>query len=60
MFILETKSGEEMLVNLPWNTLYVNQSAHSGQELTLVGKRSVKISNQETDGTSALSYIIYE
>ena len=60
MLILETKSGEEMLVNLPGNTLYVNQSAHSGQELTLVGKRSVKISNQETDGTSALSYIIYE
>ena len=28
MFILETKSGEEMLVNLPGNTLYVNQSAH--------------------------------
>lgn len=49
-----------MLVNLPGNTLYVNQSAHSGQELTLVGKRSVKISNQETDGTTALSYIIYE
>lgn len=60
MFILETKSGEEMLVNLPGKILYVNQSAHSGQELTLVGKKSVKISNQETDGTTALSYIIYE
>ncbi len=60
MFILETKSGEEMLVNLPGKTLYVNQSAHSGQELTLVGKKSVKISNQEADGTMSLSYIIYE
>ena len=60
MFILETKSGEEMLVNLTGKTLYVNQSAHSGQELTLVGKKSVKISNQEADGTMSLSYIIYE
>lgn len=60
MFILETKSGEEMLVNLPGKTLYVNQSAHSGQELTLVGKKSVKISNQETDGSTSLSYIIFE
>ena len=60
MFILETKSGEEMLVNLPGKTLYVNQSAHSGQELTLVGKKSVKISNQEADGTKSLSNNIYE
>lgn len=60
MFILETKSGEEMLVNLPGKTLYVNQSVHSGQELTLVGKKSVKISNQEAEGTTSLSYIIYE
>lgn len=60
MFILETKSGEEMLVNLPGKTLYINQDAHSGQELTLVGKKSVKISNQETDGNTSLSYIIYE
>lgn len=60
MFILETKSGEEILVNLPGKTLYVNQSAHSGQEITLVGKKSVKISNQEAEGTMSLSYIIYE
>lgn len=60
MFILETKSGEEMLVNLSGKILYVNQSAHSGQELTLVGKKGVKISNQEADGTMSLSYIIYE
>ncbi|MDE7359148.1 MAG: hypothetical protein K2N39_06940, partial [Lachnospiraceae bacterium] len=60
MLILETKSGEEMLVNLPGRILYVNQSAHSGQELTLVGKKSVKISNQEAEGTMSLSYIIYE
>ena len=60
MLILETKSGEEILVNLPGKTLYVNQSAHSGQEITLVGKKSVKISNREADGTMLLSYIIYE
>lgn len=60
MLILETKSGEEMLVNLPEKVLYVNQSAHNGQEITLSGKKSVKISNQEADGTTALSYIIYE
>lgn len=60
MLILETKSGEEMLVNLPGKTLYINQSAHSGQELTLVGKKSVKISNQEEQGITSLSYIIYE
>lgn len=60
LVVLETKSGEEMLVNLPGKTLYVNQSAHSGQELTFVGKKSVKISNQEAEGTTSLSYIIYE
>ena len=60
MIILETKSGEEMLVNLPGKTLYINQSAHNGQEITLVGKKAVKISNQEEAGTVSLSYIIYE
>lgn len=58
--VLETKSGEEMLVNLPGKTLYINQSAHSGQNVTFVGKKSVKISNQEEEGARALSYIIYE
>lgn len=60
LIVLETKSGEEMLVNLPGKTLYVNQSAHNGQEITLVGKKAVKISNQEEAGTTSLSYIIYE
>lgn len=60
MIVLETKSGEEILVNLPGKTLYINQSAHNGQELTLVGKKGVKISNQEEQGTTSLSYIIYE
>lgn len=62
MIILETKSGEEMLLNLPGKTLYINQSAHSGQEVTLVGKKSVMIRNQEEEGEGAslLSYIIYE
>ncbi len=58
--VLETKSGEEILVNLPGKTLYTNQSAHSGQDVSFVGKKSVKISNQEEEGARALSYIIYE
>lgn len=60
LVILETKSGESMLVNLPGKTLYTNQSAHTGQDVTFVGKKSVKISNQEEEGARALSYIIYE
>lgn len=60
LIVLETKSGEEMLVNLPGKTLYINQGAHNGQEITLVGKKAVKISNQEEAGTTSLSYIIYE
>lgn len=60
LIVLETKSGEEMLVNLPGKTLYINQDAHIGQEITLVGKKAVKISNQEEEGTTSLSYIIYE
>lgn len=60
LIVLETKSGEEMLINLPGKTLYINQGAHNGQEITLVGKKAVKISNQEEAGTSSLSYIIYE
>lgn len=60
LLVLETKSGEEMLVKLPGKTLYTNQSAHSGQDVTIVGKKSVKISNQEEEGVRALSYIIYE
>ncbi len=60
LIVLETKSGEEMLVNLPGKTLYVNQGAHNGQEITLVGKKAVRISNQEEAGTTSLSYIIYE
>ncbi len=60
LIVLETRSGDEMLVNLPGKTLYINQGAHSGQEITLVGKKAVKISNQEEAGTASLSYIIYE
>ena len=58
--VLETKSGEEMMINLPGKTLYTNQSAHSGQDVMFIGKKSVKISNQEEEGAHALSYIIYE
>lgn len=60
LIVLETRSGEEMLVNLPGKTLYINQGAHNGQEITLVGKKAVRISNQEEAGTTSLSYIIYE
>lgn len=60
MIVLETRSGEDMLLNLPGKTLYINQSAHNGQEITLVGKKSVMISNREDEGTASFSYIIYE
>lgn len=60
LVVLETRSGEEMLVSLPGKILYVNQSAGSGQELTFEGKKRVKISNQEEEGVFALCYIIYE
>lgn len=61
MIVLETKGGEEILVNVPGKTLYINQSADSSQEVTFVGKKSVKVSNQEEETeASALSYIIYE
>ena len=60
LIILETKSGEEMFVNLPGKTLFVNQDAHSGQKITLVGKKGVQIANQEEEGTTSFSYIIYE
>ena len=60
MIVLETKGGEDILVNLPGKTLYINQSADSSQEVTFVGKKSVKVSNQEESEASELSYIIYE
>ncbi len=60
LVILQTKSGEEILVNLPGKVLYINQSANSGQELTIMGKKAVKVKNQGEEGTLALSYIIYE
>lgn len=59
MIVLETKSGEAMQVNLPGKALYINQSADSNQNVELVGKKSVRVSNQETEA-SVLSYIIYE
>lgn len=60
LVILETKSGEEILVNLPGKTLYTNQGIHNGQDITLVGKKGVKVSNQGEEGARALSYIIYQ
>lgn len=60
LIVLETKSGEEMLVNLPGKVLYVNQGVNNGQELSFAGKKGVKISNQKEEGIYALSYIIYE
>lgn len=60
LVILETKSGEEILVNLPGKTLYTNRGVQSGQNVTLIGKKGVKVSNQGEEGARALSYIIYE
>lgn len=61
VLIIETKSGEELQVNLEGKVLYINQSADSGQEVSFVGKKSVLIRDQaEDEKASALTYIVYE
>ncbi len=61
VLIIETKSGEELLINLEGKVLYINQRAGSGQEVSFAGKKSVLIRDQnEEEKASALSYIIYE
>lgn len=61
VLIIETKSGEELLINLEGKILYINQSAHSGQDVSFAGKKSVLVRDQaEEENASALSYIIYE
>lgn len=61
ILIIETKSGEELLVNLEGRVLYINQSADSGQEVSFAGKKSVLIRDQAPEEkASALTYIVYE
>lgn len=61
VLIIETKSGEELQVNLEGKVLYINQSADSGQEVSFAGKKSVLIRDQaEDEKASALTYIVYE
>lgn len=61
VLIIETKSGEELLVNLESKVLYINQSADSGQEVSFAGKKSVLIRDQaQEEKASALTYIVYE
>ncbi len=61
ILIIETKSGEELLVNLEGKVLYINQSANSGQEVSFAGKKSVLIRDQAPEEkASALTYIVYE
>lgn len=61
ILIIETKSGENLLVNLEGRVLYINQSANSGQEVSFSGKKSVLIRDQAPEEkASALTYIVYE
>lgn len=61
ILIIETKSGEELLVNLEGKILYINQSADSGQEVSFAGKKSVLIRDQAPEEkVSALTYIVYQ
>lgn len=60
LVVLETKGGEEMLVNLPGKVYYVNQIAAGDGEVAFAGKKSVKVTNQGDEGAFALAYIIYE
>jgi hypothetical protein len=61
--IIATKAGEELLVNTYGKVLYINQSADSGMEVSLDGKKCVHIVNpasEEDAGQESLSYIIFE
>ncbi len=61
ILVIETKSGEELLVNLEGKILYINQSADSGQEVSFAGKKSVLIRDQAPEEkASALTYIVYQ
>ncbi len=61
VLIIETKSGEELLVNLEGKVLYINQSADSGQEVSFAGKKGVLIRDRaQEEKASALTYIVYE
>ena len=61
ILIIETKSGEELSVNLESRILYINQSADSGQEVSFAGKKSVLIRDHAPEEkASALTYIVYE
>lgn len=61
ILIIETKSGEDLLINLEGKVLYINQSADSGQNVSFAGRKSVMVSDRaEEENVSALSYIVYE
>ena len=61
ILIIETKSGEALLLDICSKVLYINQSADSDQEVTFAGKKRVLIKDQgQEEKASALTYIVYE
>jgi hypothetical protein len=62
--VIATKPGEELLVNTYGKVLYINQSADSGMDVSVAGKKSVHIVNPASEDESSeqetLSYIIFE
>lgn len=62
--VVETKSGEDLLVNTYGKVLYINQSATSNLDISFSGKTGAYISHPmaEEGGTdeSTLSYIVFE
>lgn len=62
--IVATKPGEELSVDVYGRVLYINQSADSGVDVSVDGRRSVHIANrcaEDSSGSEAvLSYIVFE
>ncbi len=61
--IIETKPTEEMVVNIYGKILYINQSATSHQDVSIAGKKGVRITHPATEDDSdesVLSYIVFE
>lgn len=61
VLIIETLPDEQLLVNVPGKVQYVNQTAGSGIDLTIDGKKSVKIrgNGEDAQAEGVLSYIVY-
>ena len=62
--VVETKSGEDLLVNTYGKVLYINQSATSNLDISFSGKTGAYISHPMAEeggmDESTLSYIVFE